>query len=158
MKKTALLLAAIIVMGGCAKKVVSDTAGTAKEEKTNAGLLASPVGDVVGKLTVGYQGWFAAAGDGSPYNSWQHQNLESWPECSEYINTYAGSPFNQDGVVQPGYFGNLGNGRPAKLFSSYDQQVANIHCGWMQQNGIDCIALQRFGSAIVVGSVKKSAV
>ena len=156
MKKTNLILTAIVVLSGCAKKVVTETTPASNEERTNTELLASPVGDVVGKLTVGYQGWFAAAGDGSPFNSWQHQNLESWPECSEYTNTYAGSPFNQDGVVQPGYFGNLGNGRPARLFSSYDQQVANTHCLWMQQSGIDCIALQRFGSAIVVGSVKKA--
>ena len=30
---------------------------------------ASPVGDVVGKITVGYQGWFACIGDGSPINA-----------------------------------------------------------------------------------------
>jgi hypothetical protein len=156
MKKTDLFLTALILMSGCAKKVVTDTTLPSNEEKANTEMLTSPVGDVVGKLTVGYQGWFAAAGDGSPYNSWQHTNLESWPECSEYTNSYAGIPFNQDGVLQPPYFGNLGNGRPAKMFSSYHQQVANTHCLWMQQNGIDCIALQRFGSAIVVGSVKKA--
>ncbi|HEY3608718.1 MAG TPA: twin-arginine translocation signal domain-containing protein, partial [Pseudonocardiaceae bacterium] len=33
---------------------------------------ASPAGDVVGKITVGYQGWFAAIGDGSPINAWWH--------------------------------------------------------------------------------------
>ncbi len=37
---------------------------------------ASPPGDVVGKITVGYQGWFSAAGDGSPVNAWGHSNLE----------------------------------------------------------------------------------
>ena len=31
---------------------------------------ASPVGDVVGKITVGYQGWFACAGDNAPINTW----------------------------------------------------------------------------------------
>lgn len=150
-----LLIISSLGITQCAKKVVSDNKVTAEQHETNA-LLASPPGDVVGKLTVGYQGWFAAAGDGSPYNSWQHQNLEMWPDCSEYTATYAGSPFSQNGVVQPGYFGNLGNGQPAKMFSSYDQQVSNVHCKWMQQNGIDCIALQRFGSAVVVGSVKKA--
>ncbi len=29
-------------------------------------------GDIVGKLVVGYQGWFACAGDGSPSNAWVH--------------------------------------------------------------------------------------
>jgi hypothetical protein len=113
MKKKDLLFAVLVIAGGCAKKVVTETALPVKEEKPIVEL-TSPAGDVVGKLTVGYQGWFAAAGDGSPYNSWQHQNLESWPECSEYTNSYAGSPFNQDGVVQPGYFGNLGQWPPGK--------------------------------------------
>ena len=117
---------------------------------------ASPVGDVVGKVTVGYQGWFAAAGDGSPYNSWQHTNLEMWPDVREYATTFAGCPFYQNAVQQPGFFGKLGNGQPAKMYSAYDQKISNTHCLWMQQNGIDCMALQRFGSAIVVGSAKKA--
>ncbi len=33
---------------------------------------ASPPGDVIGKITVGYQGWFACVGDGAPINSWWH--------------------------------------------------------------------------------------
>ncbi|WP_370682854.1 twin-arginine translocation signal domain-containing protein [Streptomyces sp. DfronAA-171] len=37
-----------------------------------AGPAASPAGDVVGKVTVGYQGWFAAPGDGAPINGWWH--------------------------------------------------------------------------------------
>ncbi|MEU8270970.1 hypothetical protein AB0B89_27895, partial [Sphaerisporangium sp. NPDC049002] len=39
---------------------------------TSAASAASPVGDVVGKITVGYQGWFAAPGDGAPINGWWH--------------------------------------------------------------------------------------
>ena len=30
----------------------------------------SPPGDVVGKVTVGYQGWFSCAGDGAPIGGW----------------------------------------------------------------------------------------
>jgi hypothetical protein len=116
----------------------------------------SPVGDVVGKITVGYQGWFSAAGDGSPLNSWGHDNLEMWPDSREYTNTYSGTPFSQAGVGQPGYTGNLGNGQPAKMFSSYDQSTVNTHFKWMQQYGIDCAALQRFANEISPGSTIKA--
>ena len=106
---------------------------------------ASPPGDVVGKVTVGYQGWFACIGDGAPINGWWHwtQNwgqppsptntgISCWPDVREYTNTYQTS------------YAALGNGQPAKLFSSYDQQTVNTHFLWMQQNNIDTAALQRF--------------
>src|SRR5882724_8974559 len=82
---------------------------------------ASPVGDVVGKITVGYQGWFAATGDGSPINSWWHWSanwgqppspsnnaIVAWPDMREYTKTYRTA------------YANLGNGQPATLFSSHD--------------------------------------
>lgn len=106
---------------------------------------ASPAGDVVGKITVGYQGWFACVGDGAPINAWWHwsQNwgqapspgnnvIKAWPDMREYAHTY-----------QTGY-ANLNNGQPATLFSSFDQQTVNTHFLWMQQNGCDTAALQRF--------------
>ena len=109
-------------------------------------MAASPVGDVVGKVSVGYQGWFACAGDGSPNNNWTHWandssqapspsniHVKAWPDMREYTTTYQTA------------FANLNNGQPAKLFSSYDQPSVNTHFLWMQQNGIDTAALQRFG-------------
>ncbi len=39
---------------------------------------------------------------------------------------------------------NLNGGGPATLFSSYDQQTVDTHFLWMQQNGCDTAALQRF--------------
>ena len=106
---------------------------------------ASPPGDVVGKITVGYQGWFACAGDGAPIDGWWHwsQNwsqtpspgnnvIKAWPDMREYTRTY------------PTAYGSLGNGQPATLFSSYDQQTVDTHFLWMQQNGCDTAALQRF--------------
>jgi|GEM_PF-173389 len=104
----------------------------------------SPVGDVVGKVTVGYQGWFAAPGDGSPYNNWWHwtsqggapsatnTGIKAWPDEREFTTTF------------PTAYSNLGNGQPANLFSSYTDQTLNTQFLWMQQNGIDCAALQRF--------------
>jgi len=106
---------------------------------------ASPAGDVVGKITVGYQGWFAATGDGAPINGWWHwsqnwgappspnnTNIVAWPDMREYTRTYQTA------------YQNLGNGQPATLFSSYDQQTIDTHFLWMQQNGCDTAALQRF--------------
>ena len=106
---------------------------------------ASAAGDVVGKITVGYQGWFACIGDGAPINAWWHwsqneaaapspsnQNLKAWPDMTIYNTGY------------PTAYANLNNGGSPNLFSSYDQQTLNVHCSLMQANGIDTIALQRF--------------
>jgi len=129
-------------------------AAAAAEQATAAGakaapaaLLAarSPVGDVVGKVTVGYQGWFSAPGDGSSVNHWWHYGdasrppsptnagIKSWPDVRELTKRY-----------QSGY-GPLGNGSPAELFSSYDSQTVDTHFRWLQEAGIDTAALQRFG-------------
>ncbi|UXH77139.1 lectin [Roseateles amylovorans] len=106
---------------------------------------ASAVGDVVGKITVGYQGWFACKGDGAPIQGWWHwaqdwgrtpspsnRAIISWPDMRDYAAGY------------PTAFANLGNGAPATLFSSYDQSTVDTHFRWMQQNGCDTAALQRF--------------
>jgi len=119
-------------------------------------LAASPPGDVVGKVTVGYQGWFACEGDGAPINSWWHysggatptpitltNNIHCWPDMRQFSTGY-----------QTG-FTNFGNGQPATLFSSYDQQTVNTHFRWMSENGIDTAALQRFdpysGTGFTIG-------
>ena len=106
---------------------------------------ASPPGDVVGKVTVGYQGWFSCAGDGAPIGGWWHYSgsayptpitlsngIHCWPDVRQFRSVY-----------QTG-FTNFGNGQPATLFSSYDQQTVYTHFRWMAENGIDTAALQRF--------------
>ncbi|GIJ61794.1 discoidin domain-containing protein [Virgisporangium aurantiacum] len=106
---------------------------------------ASPPGDIVGKVTVGYQGWFACVGDGAPINGWWHYSpnwsqspapgacsITCWPDMRDFTRGYRTN------------FANLGNGQPATLFSSYDQQTVDTHFRWMQQNGCDTAALQRF--------------
>ncbi|THA68667.1 xylosidase [Streptomyces sp. A0958] len=110
-----------------------------------AAAAGSPPGDVVGKVTVGYQGWFACGGDGAPINGWWHwtqdwsrspspsnTGIKCWPDMREYTHDYRTA------------YDNLGNGQPATLFSSYDQQTVDTHFRWMRQYGIDTAALQRF--------------
>ena len=107
---------------------------------------ASPPGDVVGKVTVGYQGWFACTGDGAPIGTWWHysggnqpptpitlsNSIHCWPDMRQFANGYQTA------------FTNFGNGQPATLFSSYDSQTVNTHFRWMAENGLDTAALQRF--------------
>ncbi|MFE0459900.1 discoidin domain-containing protein [Kitasatospora sp. NPDC058965] len=127
--------------------VSAGAAGLALGGLTGSGsaAAASPAGDVVGKVTVGYQGWFACPGDGAPIGAWWHwsQNwsqapspsnnvIKAWPDSREFTGTYRTA------------YPNLGNGGAATLFSSYDQQTIDTHVQWMRQNGCDTAALQRF--------------
>jgi Carbohydrate binding module (family 6) len=120
--------------------------------KTSGG---RPPGDVVGKISVGYQGWFAATPDDSPMNAWWHwsqdwsqppsiaQNtIHAWPDTREYTQLYATQ------------YPNLGNGQPARLFSSFDQSTLDLHFSWMSQYGIDTAALQRFNPNGTEGPIR----
>ncbi|MFI5909252.1 discoidin domain-containing protein [Dactylosporangium sp. NPDC051541] len=126
---------------------IAASAAAAVPIALNAGVseAASAPGDVVGKVTVGYQGWFAAPGDGAPINGWWHYSpnwsqppapgacsITCWPDMRDFTKGYRTN------------FANLGNGQPANLFSSYDQQTVDTHFRWMQQNGCDTAGLQRF--------------
>ena len=106
---------------------------------------AGPVGDVVGKISVGYQGWFACPGDGAPIGGWWHWSRDRFQPPSPSNTTIVSWPDMRD--LAHGYttaYPNLGNGQPAQLFSSYDQQTVDTHFGWMRTYGVDTAALQRF--------------
>jgi hypothetical protein len=108
-------------------------------------LAASRPGDVVGKITVGYQGWFACTGDGAPIDGWWHWSQDWSRAPSPSNNALKGWP-DMRGYTQ-GFetaYASLGNGQPAKLFSSFDQQTVDAHFRSMQLNGCDTAALQRF--------------
>jgi hypothetical protein len=115
----------------------------------------SPAGDVVGKITVGYQGWFACKGDGSSINAWWHwgqdwsqtpsptnKAMASWPDVRDYTNRYATN------------FANLNNGQPAELFSTFNDQTVDVQFSWMNQNKIDAAALQRFNPNGIEGPIR----
>ena len=112
---------------------------------TSPASAASAAGDVVGKITVGYQGWFACIGDGAPIDAWWHwsnneaaapspsnNSLKAWPDMTIYSKGYETA------------YANLGDGAQATLFSSYDQSTVNEHFALMAANGCDTAALQRF--------------
>jgi hypothetical protein len=124
---------------------VASTAAVATGVTLDAFAAEEETGDVLGKVTVGYQGWFTGKGDGAPLDGWWHygkdwqqppspanQGIVSWPDVRDYERTYATG-------YQP-----LGDGRAATLFSSFDQQTVDTHFRWMRENDIDTAALQRF--------------
>lgn len=123
----------------------TSSASAAPVERAAASRASFAAGDIVGKVTVGYQGWFAAIGDNSPIDAWWHwapnaqsapspsnNGIRAWPDVSEYTGLYETA------------FANRGNGKPATLFSSYDQQTVITQFEWMQKYGCDTAALQRF--------------
>lgn len=108
---------------------------------------------VKGRLFTGYQGWFAAVGDGSTFNQWFHWSnggipgpgnlkFELYPDTREYTTLFQTN------------FANLGNGSQAKLYSSYTTDTINVHFRWMRENNIDGVGLQRFGTDIANPSMK----
>ncbi|GGJ98295.1 hypothetical protein GCM10011583_32230 [Streptomyces camponoticapitis] len=138
------LLSGLLLTGtGTGPSAAADNVATAATET----IAAAPT--VKGKVYAGYQGWFAAPGDGSPVDNWVHwaagrppspgdQTFEMYPEMTGYP---ASAQF------RTGYAA-LGNGSPSTLFSSHQTTVVDKHFQWMQQYGIDGAALQRFGSDI----------
>jgi len=114
----------------------------------------SPSGTgVKGRTFAGYQGWFAAAGDGSSFNQWFHWSnggvpgpgnlkFELYPDTREYATLFQTN------------FANLGNGTPSRLFSSYTTDTINVHVRWMRENNIDGVGLQRFGSDLTNPALK----
>ncbi|TDC63107.1 xylosidase [Streptomyces hainanensis] len=105
---------------------------------------------VSNQVYAGYQGWFNTPGDGSPRNSWRHwangstpapgnQTFELYPDVTAYPAAT---------LATTGYAA-LGNGQPARLFSSYPTAVVDQHFSWMAEYGIDGAALQRFGSDLL---------
>ncbi|WP_405679170.1 hypothetical protein OG292_35995 [Streptomyces sp. NBC_01511] len=120
-------------------------AAPAPRGRAQAAPAASPPGDVVGRTSVGYQGWFACKGDGSPIDRWGNRRQDSgrppsignntiktWPDMREYTRSF------------PTAYPNLRNAQPAVLFSSHDQRTADTHFRWMRENNCDTAALQRF--------------
>jgi len=106
--------------------------------------LKGPHPTTEGKVLTGYQGWFAAEGDGSGI-SWQHFggrrlgpghcSFDLWPDLSELgKDELYPSPFKME------------DGSTAPLFSSYHPATVGRHFKWMKDYGIDAAMLQRFGA------------
>ena len=97
------------------------------------------------KIMAGYQGWFAADGDGSGVG-WRHWGagsgetpgpgkvtIDYWPDMREYD---ADELFNTN-FSYP-------DGTNAGLYSAYTPKTVDRHVKWMKDYGIDGVFVQRF--------------
>lgn len=111
--------------------------------RTNRGV---DVQTLTGKVMCGYQGWFAAPGDGSG-RGWVHWSatqrfepghckIDLWPDVSELE---AAERF-------PTSFAHA-DGRKAEVFSSFQRRTVLRHFEWMKTYGLDGVFVQRFINA-----------
>lgn len=99
-----------------------------------------------GKVMAGYQGWFNAPNDIFD-TGWKHWGRSRDAELSPTEITVDMWPFMEnyrpENVYRAGSL-ELGDGRPAYLFSSGDLDTVRTHFRWMRQYNIDGVYLQRF--------------
>jgi hypothetical protein len=104
---------------------------------------------LTGKLIVGYQGWFSCPKDSPGNSEWRHwfgQNhvtVDMLPDVSEFDrDELCATPWkNRDG-------------QPIYLYSAQNPASVDRHFGWMQQYGIQTVALQRFAQELLSRSRK----
>ena len=105
------------------------------------------------KLLMGYQGWFAAPGDGAAINSWVHwfgantptadnAHFDFWPDTTE---------LDADELFSTSM--TYSNGATVKLYSAYKQKTVVRHFKWMLDNNLDGVFLQRFLTDISSGNI-----
>src|SRR6185369_2759057 len=105
-------------------------------------------GTMTHKVLMGYQGWFACPGDGSPPDRWVHwfrgdisdaanATVDFWPDVSE---------LGADELFPTRM--TLPDGSPAKLYSAFNPKTVARHFQWMQENQLDGVFLQRFTSEL----------
>lgn len=99
---------------------------------------------LAGKVMCGYQGWFAAEGDGSN-SGWVHYGfhkpgqcqIDLWPDMREF-------PRAERFPTPLRYV----NDEIAEVFSSVQPGTVLRHFEWMRSYGIDGVFLQRFGTVL----------
>jgi hypothetical protein len=94
---------------------------------------------LAGKLMMGYQGWFGAAGDGSGFNMGHYGGIDPFPDMSDLAD--AGIPLYDYLTTFPG-------GGKVYVYSNYNPGPTNVHFRWMQQYDVSGAMLQRFTTEI----------
>jgi hypothetical protein len=103
---------------------------------------SSKTATLVGKLIMGYQGWFACPGDAAG-EGWLHWFSDGAPTVDMLpdVSELSASERCHTSMI-------AADGRPVDLFSSQNPATVERHFRWMQQYGLDGVALQRFATQL----------
>ncbi|RYG58577.1 xylosidase/arabinosidase, partial [bacterium] len=101
---------------------------------------------MTGKVMSGYQGWFNTATDGAN-RGWRHWGgnpsqpgdvtVDMWPDMTE---------LDADERYATGF--KHKDGRPAEVYSAYNEKTVVRHFKWMRDYGLDGVFLQRFAGEV----------
>ena len=119
----------------------------------------NPNSEFFGKSFAGYQIWHRAGENPADWVHWsygkvpgpglqENVNVCSFPDVSDY----------PDEILYNTNFANLGDGRPTKLYSADNEVVISTQFNWMQEYGLDGVAVQRFvgGLGRTITATKRS--
>jgi hypothetical protein len=99
-----------------------------------------------GRVLCGYQGWFAAEGDGAGIG-WRH-----WKRGNPSENQLTIDLLPDVSEIKPENRFPLGvkdaDGNAVEVFSSYREATVRLHFQWMREYGIDGVFVQRFAEPL----------
>jgi len=98
---------------------------------------------LTGKLIMGYQGWFNCPGDGTKVGWWHwytgpDPTVDFLPNAADYPTAEQCVTSMLDAA-----------GNPVNLFSDANPATVETQFAWMQQYGLDGVALQRFAADLL---------
>ncbi|MDX1564962.1 MAG: hypothetical protein R3236_06125, partial [Phycisphaeraceae bacterium] len=109
-----------------------------------SGPALSAAGDLDNGLWVGYQGWHLAKGDGSPVGKWKHWFKKNRAEAEHlHGDQWPGGWDEYDPKKLYPTRMTYPDGRPVRVYSSYDFETVDVHVKWMKQYDIRGAYLQR---------------
>jgi hypothetical protein len=100
------------------------------------------------KMLLGYQGWFACPGDGSPVNAWIHWFRSQTPTAANATVDFLPdtSELDPDELFDTAM--TYSNGTPVRVYGAAKQKTVLRHFKWMRDYHIDGVFLQRFSSEL----------
>ena len=100
------------------------------------------------KMLLGYQGWFACPGDGSPVNAWIHWFRSQTPTAANATVDFLPDTSELDADELFDTAMTYSNGTPVRVYGAAKQKTVLRHFKWMRDYNIDGVFLQRFTSEL----------
>ena len=100
------------------------------------------------KMLLGYQGWFACPGDGSPVNAWIHWFRSQTASAANATVDFLPDVTELDPEELFDTAMTYSNGTPVRVYGAAKRKTVLRHFMWMHDYHIDGVFLQRFTSEL----------